>query len=137
VALTLPENQAFWVESMMTARVTPASLPQLSYQARTGAPELAPRGSPAALGWQLTLDPGEVDRRIVPGMRGSVTIDTGKVEGALLVPSAAVTAGKVSVRGKDGQVSERNVVVGKSDGQMVEVRRGLSEGDEVVVPGKK
>jgi multidrug efflux pump subunit AcrA (membrane-fusion protein) len=54
----------------------------------------------------------------------------------MLVPNAAVTAGKVSVRGKDGQVTERNVVVGRSDGQSVEIRRGLSEGEEVIIPGK-
>ena len=136
VQLNLPEQQAFWVEGMMTARVTPASMPHLSYEARTGAPEVAPRGQQGALGWQLTLDTGDVDRRVLPGMKASVTIDAGKVEGAVLVPNAAVTAGKVSVR-KDGQVSERNVVVGRSDGQNTEIRQGLREGEEVIIPGKK
>jgi multidrug efflux pump subunit AcrA (membrane-fusion protein) len=70
-------------------------------------------------------------------MKASVTIDAGKVEGAVLVPNAAVTAGKVSVRGKDGQVTERSVVVGRSDGTSVEIRKGLSEGEEVIIPGKK
>ena len=139
VVLNLPEHQAFWVESMMTARVTPASMPQLSYQARCGTPEVAPRGSQGGLGWQLTVDTGDVDRRVLPGMKASVTIDAGKVEGAVLVPNAAVTAGKVSVRGKDGQVTERNVVVGRSDGQndrdppgAVRGRRGDHPGEEVV-----
>ena len=53
------------------------------------------------------------------------------------MPVAAVTAGKVKVRDSDGHVSERPVQVGKSDGNQVEIRKGLQEGDEIVLPGKK
>ncbi len=47
-----------------------------------------------------------------------------------------MTAGKVTVE-KDGHDEERSVVLGKSDGQNVEVRNGLSEGEQVLMPGGK
>jgi HlyD family secretion protein len=137
VVLTLPESQAFWVEPGMKARITPAAAPQRSYVAKCREPEVLPRGTPPTIGFQLTLDAGDVDPRLLPGMRANVTIDAGRVEDALLVPVAAVTAGKVKVRDTDGHVSEHDVQVGKSDGNQIEIRKGLQEGDEIVLPGKK
>ena len=107
VVLNLPESQAFWVEPGMKARITPAAAPQRSYVAKCREPEVLPRGTPPTIGFQLTLDAGDVDPRLLPGMRANVTIDAGRVEDALLVPVAAVTAGKVKVRDTDGHVSER------------------------------
>src|SRR4051794_1881539 len=137
VVLSLPESQAFWVEPGMRARITPTATPQRSYVAKCKEPEVLPRGTPPTIGFQLTLDAGDADPRILPGMRANVAIDAGRVEDAILVPVGAITAGKVKVRDTDGHVSERSVEVGKSDGNQVEVRKGLQEGDEVVLPGKK
>lgn len=137
VVVPLAETQAFWVEPGLKAKVVPAALPQLSYRAKCGAPQIVPRGSPPVVGFQVTLDPGDVDKRLVPGMKASVHIDAGKFDDALLVPLPAVTAGKVQVRNKEGKISDRSVTVGRTDGQMVEIKSGLSEGDEVVLPGKK
>jgi multidrug efflux pump subunit AcrA (membrane-fusion protein) len=77
-----------------------------------------------------------VDRRIIPGMKAAEHIQAGKLENVLLIPVGAVTAGKVTVQ-KDGRNEERDVVLGKSDGQNVEVRTGLSEGEQVLMPGGK
>jgi RND family efflux transporter MFP subunit len=137
VVLPVPESQSFWLEPGMKAKVTPSAAPHQSFQAKCGPVEVVPRGSPAAVGFQVSIDLGDVDPRLLPGMKASVQIDAGKVEGALLVPVAAVTADKVQVRGEGGKVTERSVKVGKSDGQNVEIRHGLKEGDEVVLPGKK
>jgi hypothetical protein len=38
---------------------------------------------------------------------------------------------------KGGQESEREVVTGRSDGKMIEVVKGLSDGEEVLREAKK
>lgn len=137
VNLIVPEAQAFWVENAMKAKVTPAVMTQTSYMASASTVELVPRGNPPSMGFQVALDPGEVDRRLVPGMKAHVYLDCGGAEDVVIVPVAAVAANTVKVRGKNGDVTERNVVTGKSDGQNVEIRKGLKEGEEVILPGKK
>jgi RND family efflux transporter MFP subunit len=133
VTLNLPEPQAMWVEQGMKARVTPAAMPQKSCKGTCGTVEVLPRGSPATVGFVVTVDLGDVDHRLLPGMKASVQIDAGKAEGALLVPVAAVVDGKVQVRHKDGHVGEKAVEIGKCDGNQMEIRHGLKEGDEVVL----
>jgi multidrug efflux pump subunit AcrA (membrane-fusion protein) len=76
------------------------------------------------------------DARIVPGMKASVKIEAGKVDDVLLIPVAAVSGGKVSIK-RDGKTEEKAVVLGKSDGEKVEVKEGLSEGDEILAKAGK
>jgi multidrug resistance efflux pump len=134
--LNLTETQAFWVDASAKAKVTPAAFPQLSYDASCSAPEPGAK-PPGAMGFQLPLELPDVDHRILPGMKATVHIDAGRVENVLLVPLPMIKDGKVSVRGKDGKTESRQLALGKSDGQQVEVREGLSEGDEVLPPVKK
>jgi multidrug resistance efflux pump len=131
LVLALPEAQAFWVEQGMKARVTPAATPQTSYAATTSAVEAMSKG-PQGLSLVATVDLDNVDARLQPGMRAAVVIDAGKLTDVLLVPLASVTGGKVRVKEKDGTVAEKVVKLGKTDGQQVEVKSGLAEGDEVV-----
>ena len=137
VQLPLADGQVFWVEQGMKAKVVPVAAPQISYEATCGQPEPLPHGNPAAFGFQVPLRLPDVDLRLEPGMKVAVHIQAGKVENVLLVPVGAVTAGKATVQLKDNHTEQRDVVLGKSDGQMAEVRTGLNEGDQVILPGKK
>lgn len=137
VTLNVPEQQAMWVEQGMKARVAPAAMPQRSCVGTCQSVEVLPRGNPATVGFVVTIELGDLDPRLLPGMKASVQIDAGKAEGAVLVPVAAVSDGKVQVRRKDGHVTEKAVEIGKCDGNQVEIRHGLKAGDEVVLPGKK
>jgi multidrug resistance efflux pump len=134
--INLTEPQAFWVEAGMKTRVTPVALSLLSYDANCGTPVGAARGNPGNFGFQLPLILPQTDARLLPGMKASVRIQS-VVNDVLLVPVAAVSDGKVAIRGKDGKVEDRAVSLGRSDGQSVEVRSGLAIGDEVVLRNKK
>jgi flagellar hook assembly protein FlgD len=134
--LPLPDSQDFWIEQGMKAKVVPVATPQISYEATCGQPERYPHANPQPFAFEAPLNLPEVDRRIIPGMKAAVHIQAGKVENVLLVPVGAVTAGKVTVE-KDGHDEQRDGVLGKCDGQNVEVRNGLSEGEQVVMPGGK
>lgn len=71
-----------------------------------------------------------------PGMGATLTITTGQVEGALLVPRGAVRQiGRSSVvRVLEGRrVREIVVVTGLSDGVEIEILSGLEEGDTVLL----
>jgi multidrug efflux pump subunit AcrA (membrane-fusion protein) len=70
------------------------------------------------------------------GMGATVRVQAGVVENVLVVPVTAVQGtvqqGKVWVVGADGAQEERAVTLGLTDGEQVEVRDGLAEGDQVL-----
>ena len=131
LVLNLPESQAFWVEQGDKARVTPAATPQTSYEARTAAVEVLAKGQ-QGMAFATTIDLDNVDARLIPGMKATVVIEAAKVKDALLLPLPVAAGGKVQVKDKDGEVTEKTVKLGRTDGQQVEILSGLSEGDEVV-----
>jgi len=71
------------------------------------------------------------------GMTANLTIVTGQVENALLIPALAVQQGDsgnvVMVDDGTGSAVETPVEVGVSNGTYTQVMRGLNEGDQVVV----
>jgi multidrug efflux pump subunit AcrA (membrane-fusion protein) len=73
---------------------------------------------------------------VFPGMAATVRIDAGVAENVLVVPvtavQGAVQQGNVWVVGEDGTQEERAVTLGLTDGELVEVRDGLSEGEQVL-----
>jgi multidrug efflux pump subunit AcrA (membrane-fusion protein) len=73
---------------------------------------------------------------VFAGMAATVVVDAGVAEDVLVVPVTAVQGsvqqGNVWVVGADGAQEQRAVVLGMTDGDQVEVREGLAEGDEVL-----
>jgi hypothetical protein len=80
------------------------------------------------------------DVRVFDGLTMTMSIDAGRAEDVLVVPITAVRGlvgtGTVWVL-EDGEPAERRVRLGLSDGQVVEIRKGLKEGEEILefVPG--
>jgi HlyD family secretion protein len=72
---------------------------------------------------------------VLPMMSAAVEIDTGRVQGALAIPveSMAIVDGLKScyVRVPDG-VARRTIVTGVATHSLLEVTRGLSEGEQVL-----
>jgi len=81
------------------------------------------------------------DVRVFDGLTMTMEVDAGTAEDVLIVPVTAVRglvdSGTVWVLGDDGQPVERKVSLGISDGRVVEVTKGLKEGENVLefVPG--
>lgn len=134
VELTLPEAQTAWVKEGAKAEVKPVAFPELNYEGKAAEPSVKP-GS-AGLGFYTSVSLAGVDARVVPGMKATVRIPGGDVENVLLVPTGAVANGKAWIR-KDGQEVERDVVTGRTDGKMIEIVKGLAEGDEILREAKK
>lgn len=83
--------------------------------------------------------PGDV--RVFSGLAADVTIAAGKAENVLTIPTTAVEGtalnGNVWFVLPDGTTEQRPVILGLTDGSMVEVVSGLAAGDAVLqfVPG--
>lgn len=75
--------------------------------------------------------------KVVPGLTGTISVDLGSAEGVITVPVTAVEGsledGAVYRPPTDGNEPERHpVTLGLRDTTTVEVRTGLTEGDEIL-----
>lgn len=70
------------------------------------------------------------------GLEATMLVHAGIVENVLTLPTTAVRgasgSGRVIVLGADGSREERQVVLGLSDGTVIEIREGLAEGERVL-----
>jgi Cu(I)/Ag(I) efflux system membrane fusion protein len=73
------------------------------------------------------------------GMQLSLALNVGVQVTSLVVPSEAILRDGlhafVFVQKADGYLDRRRVTTGRSDGQRIEVREGVSPGDQVIVAG--
>ncbi len=78
-------------------------------------------------------------RMLLPGMYVRLRVDLGRQDGVFLVPQRALlrdaSGAYVLVVGADGKVLRKAVVVGDSVGSDWVIRRGLTDGDRVIVSG--
>ena len=81
--------------------------------------------------YPMPISGGEVDGRLIPGMRANVQVDVPPLQNVLLVPAGALNGGAVWVGDK-----KRPVMTGRSDGKSTEIVSGLIEGEEVLTQGK-
>ena len=87
---------------------------------------------------RIELEPNE-DVKLRPGMRFRGTVESERVENALLLPLEAIVPtpeGPVVRRAEGLGTEEVLVELGRRAGDQVEVLSGLEEGDEVVLPSE-
>lgn len=78
------------------------------------------------------------DLTVFDGVQGKLSVSTGEVENVVVVPVTAVRgnvdSGEVVVVDDGGSEEVREVSLGMSDGQSIEVTEGLSVGEQVLDP---
>ena len=76
------------------------------------------------------------DKTLIPGEFVHILLDVGEHPDALLVPQVAVGSSEIGkyvyVVGKDSRVEMRLVALGIELGALVEVTKGVREGEEVI-----
>lgn len=118
--------------------VEPASPAMLAGLGITTSQQSANTSSQAVY-FNAVFDAPNDDGVLLPMMTADVTVTTGSVEDAVLIPWAALQgpdeAGlfKATVKGRSGQLEARSVRIGITDRIDAEVLEGLAEGDEVVL----
>jgi multidrug efflux pump subunit AcrA (membrane-fusion protein) len=132
----IPEAKLNWISPGSEARVVPTAMPDSTVTAKCA--DISPTASKGegGQGYQAKFDLPTLDPRLTPGMKATVRIDAGTVNDVLIVPLTAVSKGRVKVK-QDGKEVWRDVVIGKSDTDNVEIRQGLKEGDLVISKGGK
>ncbi len=102
----------------------------------------APQADEGASGAPPSLGPGHVVLCLVPpdvrafaGAAAQLAIEAARASDVIVVPVSAVRgsveSGVVEVRGPDGSRTPRDVVLGITDGSVVQVVDGLDEGDAI------
>ncbi|MDB5291117.1 MAG: Macrolide-specific efflux protein macA precursor [Phycisphaerales bacterium] len=132
----LPEAKFFAVQPGQKASVSPVAMPELKYEGMCDAVPRTAAGSPAGAVYAQTISTGDVDTRLVPGMKAQVHMDVPLVDNVLLVPTTAVANSTVSLKVGDN-IESRHVMTGRSDGKMIEILSGLHDGDEVLTQAKQ
>ncbi|WP_431872002.1 efflux RND transporter periplasmic adaptor subunit [Nocardiopsis eucommiae] len=78
------------------------------------------------------------DLQVFDGVQGQMSVSTGEAEDVVAIPVTAVRGtseeGEVLVVAEDGSEEPREVTLGLSDGQFVEVTDGLEVGDTIMDP---
>jgi multidrug efflux pump subunit AcrA (membrane-fusion protein) len=133
----LPEAKYFSVAADSSATLVPAAFPELRVKGscettrRTGI-ATADRG----VMYPMRVTPGQVDARIIPGMKGAAHVTVPPLKNVLLLPVGAVAGGNVWIREKGGAEMKHAVITGHTDGKSIEIVGGLKEGDTVLAQAK-
>jgi multidrug efflux pump subunit AcrA (membrane-fusion protein) len=136
LVVEVPEAKLNWIAPGSEAHVVPNALPDATVTAKCAEISPTPAKGDAGGGYQARFDVPAIDARVLPGMKATVRIDAGTAKDVLVVPVSAVSKGRVKVK-EDGKDVWRDVVIGKSDSENVEIKQGLKEGELVVSKGGK
>jgi multidrug efflux pump subunit AcrA (membrane-fusion protein) len=102
-----------------------------------GAPPVDPSAPPGGQAGTTARCQVPAGTTVFAGMAATVVVEAGIAQDVLVVPVTAVQGsvqqGNVWVVGPDGEPAERAVTLGLTDGDQVEVREGLAEGDQVLL----
>ncbi|MEU7527478.1 efflux RND transporter periplasmic adaptor subunit [Saccharothrix sp. NPDC042600] len=97
-----------------------------------------PGGSSDPTGLRLVCTAPD-DVKLINGASATLEVVTASAQNALVVPVEAVAGGqgrgKVDVVGPDGAKTTKDVVLGLTDGKVVEVKEGLTGEETLAVPG--
>jgi hypothetical protein len=101
------------------------------------APPAAPEGSEATGLRLVCVAPAKV--RLINGSDVTLDVITGRAEDVMVLPVEAVAGlqgkGKVDIVGEDKQRKTVDVVLGISDGKVVEIKKGLTGNETIAIPG--
>ena len=134
----VPETIAARVRPGTLVQATASALPGETFKGRVNA--LLPEVNAATRTIKARVELANPSGRLVPGMFASVNFSPAEAKPVLLVPTEAIIqTGKrtvVIVLESGGAFAPVNVEVGAESGGKTEIRKGLNEGQKVVVSGQ-
>ncbi len=134
--IQVPEKDLAKLRVGQTAYLTFEAWPQRRFQARVGRIRPVVDAATGTVRVTLVVTTEGVLR---PGMFAGVFVETERRDGALVIPRAALSLesiGDTVYVAVDGSASRREVTLGFREGDFVEVRGGVAEGEPVVVVGQ-
>jgi len=134
----IAEKDIFRVEPNMQVKVKPAALPDRVLSGLLEPLDLLPEKPNQ---WKAIVKLEDSDPRLIPRMKCKVEILLEVIKDVLIVPKSAVfekDGRKICYVKKDDAYEVRQVEVGKTGKENIEIREGLKKGEEVFLkkPGK-
>jgi RND family efflux transporter, MFP subunit len=134
----VPEAMAPQVRPGTQVQVRTAAFPGHNFNGRVSA--ILPEVNAATRTLKARIEVANPGGSLVPGMFANVTLAPASTHASLLVPSEAViqtgTRSVVMVARPDGKFAPADVQTGAEAGGQTEIRKGLEEGQKVVVSGQ-
>jgi len=134
----VPEAQGAWLRPGTGVEARVPSFPGQVFRGRVSA--ILPEVNAATRTLRARVELANPGGRLKPGMFATLVFAQGTGTKALLVPSEAVIRtgerSVVIVAESEGKFRPREVELGFESGGKSEIRKGLSEGDKVVVSGQ-
>jgi Cu(I)/Ag(I) efflux system membrane fusion protein len=134
----VPEAQGAWLRPGTAVEARVPSFPGQVFRGRVSA--ILPEVNAATRTLRARVELANPGGRLKPGMFATLVFAQGTGAKALLVPSEAVIRtgerSVVIVAESEGKFRPREVELGFESGGKSEIRKGLSEGDKVVVSGQ-
>lgn len=132
----VPENQIGLLKAGDIVTASPRAYPEVQLKGKVAAlpPTPSIAGEPAK--YEVAIDVENLDGKLRPGHKVNVKIDVADVKNALLLPTAAVQGGKVKIKAGD-KMESKEVITGRSDGEMIQIISGVEEGAQVVSEKKE
>jgi Cu(I)/Ag(I) efflux system membrane fusion protein len=138
VIAEVPENLAAIVRSGNAVQARALALPGVTFQGKVSA--ILPEVNPVTRTLKARVELANPGNRLVPGMFVTVSLAPAVRSDTLLVPSEAIIqTGKrsvVVVAQDDGRFAPVDVEVGLDSDGRTEIRKGLQEGQKIVVSGQ-
>jgi Cu(I)/Ag(I) efflux system membrane fusion protein len=138
VVAAVPESASGGLDVGATAQLSFTAYPGETMEARVT--EILPELNMETRTVQARLTVHNAEARLRPGMIGIASIEVGTARDVVQVPlDAVIRTGRgerVVVALGEGRFGTREVVTGLESGDRVEIRRGLTPGEEVVVSGQ-
>ncbi len=142
IQATIPEDQLHRLRPGLSGVAVPSSFPKLELPAALSQWSEIPIG-PGSFAATLRVNLKPEATAILPGMACKVKLTAYAKKDALLLPVSAVLTDElddhryVYLLGKDGKSTKRDVSVGEKTDKVIEIVKGLAEGDQVLQEAPK
>ena len=137
ITVTVAEEDMTDIAVGTAANVSLTAYPDTIFQAEVSKISDAVTDSDGNVTYEVTAAIGGDVSGLFQGMTGDITFITKETRNVLYVSNRAViregTRSYVKVKNEDGEIEEREITTGFSDGVNVEIVEGLSEGDVVLI----
>jgi multidrug efflux pump subunit AcrA (membrane-fusion protein) len=142
IRASIPEDQLHRLRPGLSGVAMPSGFPEQKLAAALSQWSEIPIG-PGSFDATLQVNLDKTVKTILPGMACKVKLTAYAKKDALVLPAGAVLTDElddhryVYLLGKDGKTSKRDVTVGEKTDKVVEIVKGLVEGDQVLQEAPK
>ena len=143
VRTAVAEDQLHKVYKGVDGTATPTGYPDLKWDAEVEEVSAVPT-SPGSFDARLSVSPDKPAKQVVPGMTCKIKLTPYSKSEAVVVPPKTVFSDPqdedekfVYLLDKNGKAEKHEIKIGKQTDKQVEVRKGLNEGDKILLDAPK